>query len=273
VGLTGAARLAARAAFAAGAGLIHVAAPEPAVATLSTTEPDIQTRVQPLDGPLTPEVEALIRGAGAVVIGPGLNRSPGRAELVLAAAAAARAVVLDADALTVLQGQLPAIRSLAGTRPLVLTPHLGEFRTLFPDLANLAAVDPWQAAGQATRATGAFLLLKGVPTVVATPFGHGWTVAAGNPGLATGGSGDTLSGLIATFLAQGLDTCEAAALGAQVLGRAADLAAARHSARALRPLDVIAAFPDLWRGWAIGRAHLPVVRPPILHELERPRGL
>lgn len=182
-------------------------------------------------------------------------------------------MVLDADALTVLQGRLADLRALGRHRPLVLTPHLGEFRTLFPDLAPGAAVDPWEAAREAARASGATVLLKGVPTVVATPTAAGWTVAAGNPGLATGGSGDTLSGLIATFLAQGLDTCEAAGLGAQVLGRAADLAAARHSARALRPLDVVGALPDLWRGWELASGSLPAVMPPILHELERPRAL
>ena len=206
VGLTGAARLAARAAFAAGAGLVHVAAPEAAVASLATAEPDIQARVQPLDGPLTAEVESLIRAAGAVIIGPGLNRAPGRLALVLAAASAAKAVILDADALTVLQGQLEAIRSLAAHRPVIMTPHLGEFRTLFPDLAADATVDPWRVAREAARASGTFVLLKGVPTVIATPLGQGWTVAAGNPGLATGGSGDTLSGLVGTFLAQGVDT-------------------------------------------------------------------
>jgi hypothetical protein len=58
-----------------------------------------------------------------------------------------------------------------------------------------------------------------------------------------------------------------------VLGRAGDLAAGRQSARALRPMDVVAAFPDLWRGWAVGRSQAGGIRPPILHELERPRGL
>jgi NAD(P)H-hydrate repair Nnr-like enzyme with NAD(P)H-hydrate dehydratase domain len=98
------------------------------------------------------------------------------------------------------------------------------------------------------------------------------TVAAGNPGLATGGSGDVLSGLIGAALARGLDPDVAAALGAQLLGRAADLAARRVGARGLRPMDVIAALPDLWHEWSrLGSSH--VLGPPILLEIPRPIGV
>ena len=115
------------------------------------------------------------------------------------------------------------------------------------------------------------LLLKGVPTVVAGGGRAPLTVAAGNPGLATGGSGDVLSGLVGTALAQQVAPEIAAALGAQALGRAADLAARRSSARALRPMDIVAALPDLWREWEVLRLAPPVPRPPILLELARPQ--
>ena len=117
----------------------------------------------------------------------------------------------------------PLARAVQG-RPVVLTPHLGEFRGLVPDLAAGAAVDPWHAAAAASERLGTTVLLKGVPTVIAAPGAPPVTVASGNPGLATGGSGDTLSGLIATFLAQGLPPESAAPLGAHVMGSAADLA-------------------------------------------------
>jgi NAD(P)H-hydrate epimerase len=272
LGLTGAARLAARAAFGAGAGLVHIAAPAPSIEALATAEPDIQGRNQPLDGPIQQETLELLARADAVVIGPGLNRSPGRQAFVVDVLGRSRAAIVDADALTALQGALPALRDAAAQRPVVLTPHLGEFRTLFPGLSAGVEVDPWAAATAAAAATGATVVLKGVPTVVAAPDGRTVTVAAGNPGLATGGSGDTLSGLIGTFLAQGLDPVEASALGAQVLGRAADLAARRASARGLRPMDVVAALPELWRGWALSGS-LTTLRTPILHELERPASL
>jgi NAD(P)H-hydrate epimerase len=115
------------------------------------------------------------------------------------------------------------------------------------------------------------VILKGVPTVVAAPDRPLLTVAAGNPGLATGGSGDVLSGLVGAALAQRIEPLVAAALGAQTLGRAADLAARRTSARTLRPTDVVAALPDLWREWEVLRQVRPAVRPPMLLEIPRPQ--
>jgi NAD(P)H-hydrate repair Nnr-like enzyme with NAD(P)H-hydrate dehydratase domain len=96
-------------------------------------------------------------------------------------------------------------------------------------------------------------------------------VAAGNPGLATGGSGDVLSGLVGTALAQGVAPELAAALGAQTVGRAADIGARRTAARTLRPMDVVAALPDLWREWELRRVAPPLARPPVLLELARPQ--
>ena len=140
--------------------------------------------------------------------------------------------------------------------------------------ANSAPSFPtWGAAAAAAGRVGAGVLLQGVPTVVSSPGGSALTVAAGNPGLATGGSGDVLSGIIGTALAQEVDPEIAAAVGAQVLGRAADIAARRVSARSLRPMDVIAALPDLWREWDVLRRSPPPPRPPILLELPRPQTL
>ena len=270
-GLTGAARMAARAAFAAGAGFVHVVAPEPSVAVLAAAEPDLQTCVQPLDAPLSPAATMLLHKADAVILGPGLGLHANRDALVIEVAGRSRRVVVDADALSAFAGCADRLRDALHGRPAVLTPHLGEFRGLAPDLATDAAVDPWGAALGAAERLGATVLLKGVPTVVARPGRTSVTIAAGNPGLATGGSGDTLSGFIAVFLAQGLEPELAAALGAQVLGRAADIAALRKSARAMRPMDVVDAVPDLWRGWNLAFGAGTPVRPPILHQLERPR--
>ncbi|MEP6686871.1 MAG: NAD(P)H-hydrate dehydratase [Gemmatimonadales bacterium] len=269
-GLLGAARMAGRSAFGAGAGLVHVVAPPESVAALRQAEPDLQTLAHPLDRPPSDELLDLIRRAEAVVIGPGLGRDSSRRALIAALVAEARAVVLDADALVAFQGAVPELRALAG-RPLVLTPHPGEFRTLFPDLAPTRELDPWAAAATAAAASGATVLLKGVPTVIAREGRPVLTVAAGNPGLATGGSGDVLSGIVGTALAQGLAPEIAAAFGAQVLGRAADLAARRSAARTLRPMDVVAALPDLWREWEVLRLAPPVPMPPVLLELERPQ--
>jgi hydroxyethylthiazole kinase-like uncharacterized protein yjeF len=272
-GMTGAIRMSCRGAFASGAGLVHAVAPAETIAALAVAEPDVQTFVCDFSAPPTDALRELLRSADAVVIGPGLGRAAGRAELVQALVESSRTAVLDADALVVLRGQVDTLRRLAAERALVLTPHPGEFRSLFPELAGEREMDPWSAAAGAARASGCTVLLKGVPTVVAREGRAAWTVAAGNPGLATGGSGDLLSGIAGALLARGMDAHVAAALAAQTLGRGGDLAARRVTARAMRPMDVVAALPDLWREWAALRQVRAPACPPVLLELAKPRTL
>jgi ADP-dependent NAD(P)H-hydrate dehydratase / NAD(P)H-hydrate epimerase len=200
-----------------------------------------------------------------------LGRGPGRAAFVRAVVASVAApVVLDADGLVALAGDAAAVAGLAACRALVLTPHAGEFRALFPERASRLGVDPWAEAAETAALTRAVMLLKGVPTVIGAPGRPPVTVAAGNPGLATGGSGDTLSGLVAAWLARGVEPQLAAALGAQALGEAGDLAARRVTARALRPADVTAALPDVWRHWAAAARGPARVEAPVLCELPAP---
>ena len=269
-GMSGALRMAARAAFAAGAGLVFGVAPEATITSLAAAEPDLQLRAHSFDDPPDKSLLDLASQADAVVVGPGLGRGPGRREFLAPLLLASKAIVLDADGLMAYQGALPALRALAAGRRMLLTPHPGEFRALFPQLAGTLDVDPWTAAEAASEESGAAVLLKGVPSVVAQSGRPTWTIAAGNPGLATGGSGDILSGLCAAFLAAGLEADAAAALGAQALGRAGELAARRTTARSMRPMDVVAALPDLWRAWAVLRSMPDRANPPILCELERP---
>lgn len=269
-GMSGALRLASRAAFGAGAGLVHAVAPEATITALLVAEPDLQTLAHPLELPIETRLAQLLERADAVVIGPGLGRAPGRHAFVEAVLVASRTAVVDADALIAFAGALEPLAAAAARAPLVLTPHAGEFRTLFPAQAGGMELDPWTAATTAAAAVGATVLLKGVPSVVARPGRAPLTVASGNPGLATGGSGDLLSGFVGALLGQGLEPEIAAALGAQILGRAADLGARRHTARGLRPMDVLASLPDLWRAWESWRAARPAPRPPILLELLRP---
>src|SRR3954464_6454194 len=253
-GMSGALRMAARAAFASGAGLVHAVAPAETIATLVQAEPDVQTLAQSFDGPPDQALLDLVARADALAIGPGLGREPGRRAFVSAIVAASSRAVIDADALVAFAGAEAELRDLAGGRMIVLTPHPGEFRTLFPSLASTRELDPWSAAVQASESSQTTLLLKGVPTVIASPGGAPpLTVAAGNPGLATGGSGDVLTGLVSTALAQGLEPMAAAGVAAQALGAAADLAARRTTARASRPMDVVNALPDVWREWELLR--------------------
>jgi ADP-dependent NAD(P)H-hydrate dehydratase / NAD(P)H-hydrate epimerase len=264
-GMTGAALHAARAALAAGAGLVKLVAARDTIAAAQASLPDVLTVESALGETLEPAVAEALDWADALVIGPGLGREPRTARASFVAAVLARRAiptVIDADALHVFRADVPT-----SSRALVCTPHVGEFRALAGDtLADEAANDRWSAAARAAAKLKCTVLLKGVPTVIADLRGPEHIVASGNPGLATGGSGDLLAGFIGAFLARGTAPAEAAALGAHTLGRAAELGARQWTARSLRPADVLAALPDVWRAWRDVRPG----RPPVLVELEAP---
>ncbi len=259
-GMTGAALHAARGALAAGAGLVKLVAAKETIEAARASLPDVLTVESALGPELEPEAAEALEWADALVVGPGLGREPPRAQF-LQAVLACRPIptVLDADALILFRG--------SAERPVVLTPHLGEFRAQFGDeLADTAANDRWAAAAKAAQKVKGTVLLKGVPTVIADLRGPIHVVASGNPGLATGGSGDLLAGFIGAFLARGSAGPEAAALGAHALGRAAEHGARQWTARSLRPADVLAALPEIWRAWT----NTQPVGPPVLTVLEPP---
>ena len=260
-GMSGAALHAARAALAAGAGLVKLVAARETISAAQASLPDLLTVESALSDKLEPGVVEAIGWADALVLGPGLGRVDVRAQFV-AEVLSQRALpaVVDADALHYLSTNLHQ-------RSLVCTPHLGEFRALVGDvLADEAANDRWSAAARAAAKLKCTILLKGVPTVIADLRGPEHVVASGNPGLATGGSGDLLAGFIGAFLARSTAPAEAAALGAHALGRAAEQGARQWTARSLRPADVLAALPDVWRAWK----NVKRVKPPALVELEAP---
>ena len=272
-GMAGAALHAASAAFAAGAGLVKIVGARVTVQAAQSTMPDALTVTSSLGATLGPEVEAAIEWADAIALGPGLGRGEARTALVRAVLDRAVApVVVDADALHTGREVL-----LTGTAPRVFTPHPGEFKSAFPDLSDVLGTDrfaaasaasgtPAASAAPAVPAVPAVVLLKGVPTVIASAGQPLRVVATGNPALATGGSGDLLSGFIVSLLAQGLDPFDAAALGAYALGAAAEIASGEQSVRTTRPADVLAATSALWK-----RLEAPqVFVPPILLELPPP---
>lgn len=267
-GMAGAGLHAATCALEAGAGLVKLAAHEASVAAAQAAVPDVLTVSTALGPKLEPALLDAIRWADAVILGPGLGRGAARSQLVRAVLESTdRPVVLDADALHA----GPDVLRL-GRSPRVLTPHAGEFRAAFPQFSKVLETDriaaAQSAASAAAPASAASLavLLKGQPTIVAAARGSTYLIGSGNPALATGGSGDLLAGFIGAFLARKMGPGEAAALGAQVLGRAADIAAAQLTVRATRPADVIAALPELWRAWA----NVTPPSPPVLLELDAP---
>jgi len=209
---TGAARLAARGALRAGAGLVTLASPREALAVNAAAS--LAVMVRPVDG--TAELSAMLADPrlNTVVLGPGGGVGAPMREMVLAALAGERAVVLDADALTSFaeapETLFAAIKA-RGSSPTVLTPHEGEFVRLFKS-APQAADKPskYDRARGAAEASGAVVLLKGSDTVVAEPGGRASITENAPPWLATAGSGDVLAGFIAGLLAQDMPAFEAA---------------------------------------------------------------
>lgn len=230
LGRAGAAALAARAAVIMGTGLVTVATAEGAVAPIQALVPEAMVDALP-DGPdgavRGDGIEESLSRASAVAAGPGLGTGdrPGRLLDVLLASWSGP-LVLDADALTLLAGRLEALQRR--TAPTVLTPHPGELGRLLGWSTERVVADRRAAAREAASRSGAVVLAKGVRTLVV---GHeGWDIVnpTGSAGLAAGGSGDVLTGLVGSLLAQGLGAREAAAAGAWLHGRAAELAGDRY---------------------------------------------
>jgi NAD(P)H-hydrate epimerase len=217
---TGAARLAARGALRAGAGLVSVVTSARALAVNAAHLTAIMMRV--CDDP--DEFSDLLTDDRftAIVLGPALGVGDTTRRWVEAALEADRGTVLDADALTSFSGEAAALAALTGAareRPVVLTPHAGEFGRLFGggrdgSEAVRAVTKPGSKVEQAraaARFTGAVVVLKGADTVIAAPDGRAAINANGSPDLGTAGSGDVLGGVVAGLLAQGMPGFEAAA--------------------------------------------------------------
>jgi hydroxyethylthiazole kinase-like uncharacterized protein yjeF len=219
---TGAARLAARAALRAGAGLVTVASPREAMAVNAAAS--LAVMVRPVDGAAELADYLSDRRLNALVLGPGGGVGSAMRELVIAGLAGPRAVVLDADALTSFAEDPGALYAALARReqPAVLTPHAGEFARLFkydPDIIDKPS--KLDKARAAAARSGAIVLLKGPDTVVADPDGRAAIADNAPPWLATAGAGDVLAGFVAGLLAQGMPGFEAAAAAAWVHGETA----------------------------------------------------
>jgi len=215
---TGAGRLAARAALRVGAGLVTVASPPDALAANAAQLTAIM--LLPMDGAHGLSAILADERRNAVVIGPALGLDKASIELVEAALGSPAAVVLDADALTAFTGKGDLLFNIIKGRnaPVVLTPHEGEFKRLFPDLA--ARESKLDRARSAAEKSGAVVILKGPDTVVAAPNGQAVIADNAPPQLATAGSGDVLAGMVGGLLAQGMPAFEAAAAAVWLHGEA-----------------------------------------------------
>jgi ADP-dependent NAD(P)H-hydrate dehydratase / NAD(P)H-hydrate epimerase len=219
---TGAARLAARGALRTGAGLVTIASPREALAVNAAA--NLAVMVRPVDGAGELTNFLADRRLNAFAIGPGIGVGDATAEMVLAALSGERAVVLDADAITSFAGHPKDLARalLRRSNSTVLTPHEGEFSRYFGALEEKTKIGSrLERARLAAELTGAVIVFKGADTVVASPDGRAAIAANAPPYLATAGSGDVLTGMVAALLAQGMPAFEAAAAAVWLHGEAA----------------------------------------------------
>ena len=251
-GKAGAAILTARAAVRTGAGLVTAAVPAPIVQTVDGGSLESMSRALPADedGVLAAgAADAILEAASgkdAVALGPGLGQGdPVSGEIRRAVLECDLPLALDADGVNAFAGRP---EELAGRRAAtVLTPHPGELARLLGIGTGEVAADRLAAARRAARATGAVVVLKGRLTLIATPDGAAWVNTTGNAGLATGGTGDVLTGMVGALLARGYEPLEAALLAVHLHGLAGDLAAAETGEEALAAGDLIEHLPGAFR--------------------------
>ena len=237
-GMPGAVRLAAEGAARVGAGLVTVATrPEHIMSTIST-RPELLC--YGLESPVT-DLPALIANATVIVLGPGLGQSPWSKAIFDTVLQSSLPLIIDADGLNGLARTLPKVPR----QNWILTPHPGEAARLLTITVEQVQADREQAVQLLQQRYGGVIVLKGAGTLVATSNQPIQQCLAGNPGMASAGMGDLLSGMIAGLVAQGLDLWLAAQAGVMFHAEAGDRAARRHGERGLLASDLLVEIPAL----------------------------
>jgi len=251
-GYAGAAHLVGRGALRVGAGLVHAAVPRGVASVVAGFMPELmvhgvaETSTGSLAAEAWSEMLPLIERADAIVMGPGVTPNPAGRALLDHLIPVDKPLVLDADALNLLGGDLGVLRGRRS--PVAITPHPGEMARLLRLSAAGVQADRVAAARQATAASGALVALKGAGTVVAGPgSAAAWVNLTGNPGMATAGSGDVLAGVVGALMARVSDPFAACAAGVFLHGYAGDLAVWRRSDTGLTASDISDALPQAFR--------------------------
>ena len=245
-GYTGAAFFAAMGALRAGAGLVFLGVPESiyGIEAVKLNEPVIFPLPDAggrLSADAVPEILTRLPQMDAVLVGPGLGQSEGTLAVVRAVLEKAECpVVVDADGINVLSAHRDLLRGRKS--PTILTPHDGEFARL----GGVIGEDRMAAAAALAEELGCVVLLKGHETCI-TDGTDGYLNPTGNPGMAVGGSGDVLAGVITALLWAGLPPLEAAACGAWLHGAAGDRCAAELGQYGMLPTDMLSALPRLMK--------------------------
>lgn len=248
-GKSGAAALAAQAALRTGAGLVTVAVPAGIQSILASVILEIMTVSLPETADQTvsthalPRLHTFLQSHSAIGIGPGLSTHPETVEVVRTLISGCdRPIVIDADALNALAGRTDLLRSC--TISPIVTPHPGEMARLLGDsTATAVNHNRLEIARDFARTHSSIVVLKGARTIIAHPQGPVSMVPTGNPGMATAGTGDVLTGIITGLLAQGLSPWEAAQGGVYVHGVAGDLAAQTYGFASLIASDLLTYLP------------------------------
>jgi hydroxyethylthiazole kinase-like uncharacterized protein yjeF len=248
VGKSGAAALAGRAGLRMGAGLVTVATAAGVLPSIARTmaelmtEPLAETPERTIAAASLPRAVALLKGKNAVLVGPGLSTNGSTVEFVQGLLPKIKApCVIDADGLNIVALKPDALGRLMG--PAVLTPHPGEFARLTGRTNDEVVRHRLELAPEFASKHGVVLVLKGYRTLVAAPDGRVFVNPTGNPGMATGGTGDVLSGMIAAQLAQKINVLDAAVSAVFAHGLAGDVAADRLGERSLVAGDIIKYLP------------------------------
>ncbi len=252
LGMTGAAVLAARAAARSGAGLIYVAIPEKLNAILEShlideiTVPLSSSTGLFLDTKSLDRILEFQERVDAITLGPGIGQEPGTQNLVRELVARlAKPLVIDADGLNALAGHLDLLNKRK--HPTILTPHPGEMARLQNTTAAEVQGQRLHTARSFASQRNVHLILKGARSVIADPSGELYVNPTGNSGLAKGGSGDVLTGLLVGLLAQGVNPLESAICATYIHGFAGDLAARAIGERAMIPSDMISHIASAFR--------------------------
>lgn len=245
-GYTGAAYLSAMGALRSGAGLAFLGVPESiyAIEAVKLNEPvvfPLPDEGGRLSVEAVPEILERLPNMDAVLIGPGLGQSEGTFAVVKAVLEQAKCpVVVDADGINVLSAHRDVLRGRK--YPTIVTPHDGEFARL----GGVIGDDRMESARALAKDLGCIVLLKGHETCI-TDGETGYRNHTGNPGMAVGGSGDVLAGILVSLLGQGIAPLEAAACGAWLHGAAGDLCAAEIGQYGMLPTDMLSALPRLMK--------------------------
>ena len=249
--MTGAARLCCEAAYRSGAGLVTLGTPAPLAEVMAAVLVEAMTLPLPStegDSISSIGVKQAIDAAEArtaALLGPGLSQHPDTVEFVEGFLGLCTApCVVDADGLNCVANDLDM---LGPGGPRVITPHPGEMARLTGKTAGEIQLNRDATAIAFASAHNCVVALKGANTVIAAPSGECYVNTTGNSGLATGGTGDVLAGIVGALLAQGMSPLHAAIVGVHIHGLAGEIAAKAYTRRAMIARDVIEKLPEAWR--------------------------